>query len=227
MMRSIFRRDDQFRSGSTKVAVALAVYAAVCLARADQVHMQNGDNYYGKVLSLNADTLALQSDVLGTVHLPRSKVAAVTFGVTAKPTPALRTIQTNQLPQGPALSVSNSPSEISAAFRQLGANSNLLQLVQAQFLGDAGPEANNKFNQLLGGLISGKLNLNDIRAEAKSATDQVRALRKDLGDDAGPLIDGYLAILDGFLKETAPSAAALTNTAPAAPKSKPTPAEED
>ena len=32
--------------------------------RADQVEMQNGDRYVGKVLLLNADTLVVDSDVL-------------------------------------------------------------------------------------------------------------------------------------------------------------------
>jgi hypothetical protein len=44
---------------------------------ADQVEMQNGDRYVGKVLTLNNETLVLQNEVLGTVKLPRVKVAAI------------------------------------------------------------------------------------------------------------------------------------------------------
>ena len=51
--------------------------------------------------------------------------------------------------------------------------------------------------------MSGKLDVNDIRAEAASAANQIRALKRDLGDDAGWAMDGYLAILDTFLRETA------------------------
>jgi len=81
-----------------------------------------------------------------------------------------------------------------------------MELVRAQFLSDAGPEANNKFDELAGGLLNGKLSVEDIRAEAKSAADQVRALKREMGDDATSGLDGYLVILDKFLEETTPAA---------------------
>ena len=80
----------------------------------------------------------------------------------------------------------------------------------------AGPEANNKFNEMVSGLMSGRLTVNDIRAEAKSAADQLKELKRDLGEDAGGALDGYLAILEHFLQETAPP-----NVSSPAPKSKP------
>jgi hypothetical protein len=70
-------------------------------------------------------------------------------------------------------------------------------------LSTAGPDANKKYNELLGGLMSGKLDVNDIRAEAASAANQIRALKRELGDDAGGSLDGYLTILESFLGETA------------------------
>ena len=97
------------------------------------------------------------------------------------------------------------------------------QLVQAQFLADAGPEANAKFNELLGGLMTGKLSLEDLRVQAQSAATQMHEARKELGDDAGVMIDGYLAILDHFLKETAPPAGASTNLNHPLLNSKPAP----
>jgi hypothetical protein len=96
----------------------------------------------------------------------------------------------------------------------------MLQQVEAQFLNDASPEARAKFNELMGGFLSGKLSVNDIRAQAQTTADQVRSLRKDLGEDAGSLIDGYLSILDTFLKETAPPKGALTNASAPPPKLK-------
>ncbi len=103
---------------------------------------------------------------------------------------------------------------------------NLMQQVQKQFLSGAGPEANTKFNDLLGGLMSGKLRVDDIRAEAKSAADQLRTMQRESGEDAGFAANAYLSILDHFLKETAPSGSA-TN-APASPAaSKPSPAQKD
>jgi hypothetical protein len=188
--------------------------------RADQVEMQNGDHYVGKVLSLNADTLLLQNEVLGTVRLPRGKVAAISFGA-----PAANTLPaTNALAYAPVLgsaNVSTNTLDLSSAFRQLGANSNLIRQVQTQFLSGAGPEANAKFNELMTGLMTGTLNLNDLRAQAQSAAEQARAARKELGDDSGVAIDGYLSILDAFLKETQPPGAAHTNAPVVAPKRKP------
>ena len=98
--------------------------------------------------------------------------------------------------------------------------------MQKQFLSGAGPEANNKFNELLGGLMSGKLSVDDIRAEAKSAADQLRALKREGGEEAGFATDAYLAILDHFLKETAPSGSA-TNAPGTSPKSTPAPTQPD
>ncbi len=180
--------------------------------------MQNGDNYYGTVLSLDAQTLVLQSENLGTLRLARNRLAGVTFGSFAKFSLQSPSIRTNPVTQSLILSRTNSPSELAGAFRQLGANTNLLQQVEAQFLTDGGPQAKEKFNQLMGGLIGGKLNLDDIRAEAQSALDQARAAKKDLGEDAGSTMDGYLAILDSFLKETAPAGAGNTNAIALPPK---------
>ncbi len=109
--------------------------------------------------------------------------------------------------------------------RQLGANSNLVHKVQAQFLSGAGPEANAKFDELLNGFLNGKLTVNDIRAQAQSAANQLRAAKKELGDDAGWAIEGYLAILDHFLKET--GGVANTPTSTTTPKAVPLSAEEE
>ena len=87
----------------------------------------------------------------------------------------------------------------------------MIQQVRSQLLGDAGPEANKKFDQLMTGLLSGKLSVADIRVEAKRTADQARAMQKELGPEAGASIDGYLAILDHFLSESDSSSGALTN----------------
>jgi hypothetical protein len=100
-----------------------------------------------------------------------------------------------------------------------------MKQVQSQFLSGADPEAKDKFNELFGGLLSGKLNVSDIRAEAQSAAERLRAARKDLGNESGFMIDSYLAILDHFVRETAPSPPSAPAVSP--PKPKPAPAAEE
>ena len=197
----------------------LAFCAVASPARADQIDMQNGDRYNGKILTLNSNSLVLQSEVLGTVTLPRSKVAQINFfsGTTASlPPAALPPIEPLR---GAPAARTNTPSDLSASLRGLGAQTNLIRQVRSQFLSDAGPQANDKFDQLLNGLISGRLTLNDLRAEAQTAANQLRALQKDLGPDAGDSMSGYLEILDHFLRETAPVGETNTNAATAKPKS--------
>jgi hypothetical protein len=189
---------------------ALAVWAMGLELRADQVEMQNGDRYVGKVVSLNGDALVLQSEVLGKVQLVRSKVTQISFGPIAAASRSGPLFATNV--QGRVVTTPGGTNSELASLRQLGGNTNLIRQVQQQFLSDAGPEANEKFNELLGGLLSGKVTVTDLRAQAKAAADQVRGLRKELGEDAGPMLDGYLAILDKFVQEGAPGNAVRTNT---------------
>jgi uncharacterized protein len=208
------------------VGAALALFVAAGPLRADQVELKNGDRYIGHVLSLNSNSVVVQSDVLGTLRLPRNRVTVITLGpVPATNSPALPLV-TNALTPAAAASSVNLASNRAAALPGLSVSTNLIQQVQKQFLSGAGPEANNKFNELLGGLMSGKLSVEDIRAEAKAAADQLRALQRESGEDAGFASSAYLSILDHFLKETAPSGA-VTNARAAPPASKPSPAEKD
>jgi hypothetical protein len=63
--------------------------------------------------------------------------------------------------------------------------------------------------------MTGKLSVDDIRAQAKAAADQLRQLQQESGEDAGFAASAYLSILDHFLRESAPTNAA-TNTPPPA-----------
>lgn len=180
---------------------------AVAESRADQIQMQNGDRYVGNVVSLNSDTLVLRSEVLGTLRLPRSKIALITFGATPTASlpvlPATSNVMARAATSAPP---TNQPSALSTQLSQLSTNSGLLQQIEKHYLSDAGPEAQGKFNELMGGLMSGKLGVQDIRAQAQATAAQVRAVRKDLGEDAGGMLDVYLAILDRFVKESGPAA---------------------
>jgi len=215
------------RASVALAGVALALFLAPGQLRADQVEMQNGDRYAGHVLSLNTNTVVLQSEVLGTLRLPRSKVAVITLGRTPAANSLAVPALTNAPVRGTTTAWTNSPARLSPALSQLGVSTNLIEQVQKQFLSGAGPEATGKFNELLGGLMSGKLTVEDIRAEAKTAAEQLRALQGEGGAEAGLMTDGYLAILDHFLKETAPAADAATNTPAQPPATKPAPAEKD
>jgi hypothetical protein len=64
--------------------------------------MRSGDRYFGRVLSLNTNTVVLLSETLGRVELPREKVAAIKFGSSAVAEPGeslkLQVPETNAAP---------------------------------------------------------------------------------------------------------------------------------
>ncbi len=164
--------------------------------------MQNGDTYNGTLLSVTSNVLVLQSENLGTLRLPRAKVAATYWGAAA----TTNTTPGSSAPHSPVAHPVTPPADATTdpkeAFRGIGSQTNLIQEVQTRILGSASPEATAKFHELLDGLSTGKMDMTGLRAEAQSAADQLRAFRKDLGPEAGGQVDSYLAILDHFLKET-------------------------
>jgi len=192
-----------YRSTFVTQLFLCACLVSVARLRADQVELQNGDRYVGKVLSLTTNQLILQSDVLGTIKLPRERVAVVTLGNVVPTSVARATNLQHEGRANPAGSLTNS-NDLTAAFRQLGTNNSLIQQVQKQFLSDASPEAVNKYNELLGGLMSGKVSMDDLRAQAKTAADQLRSMKGEMGDQTG-ILDSYLSILDKFVNETTPT----------------------
>jgi hypothetical protein len=182
--------------------------------------MQNGDRFVGKVVTVSNETVVVQSDVLGTLLVPRSKIATIVLGTNAVVAP----VQTVAAPV-PAPAVAAAPASanpnLSAAIQQLRTDTNAVRQVQKQvqqqILAGADPQATEMFNQMIGGLMNGSLNVDDIRAQAKTAADQLRAAKKELGDEAGFAVDGYLAVLDGFLRETASTSAGTATNAPVLP----------
>ena len=75
------------------------------------------------------------------------------------------------------------------------------------------PEATRKYDEMVSGLLSGQLSVGDIRQQAQSAAAQLREMKRELGPEADESLDGYLQVLDSFIKETA------SEPADAAPKS--------
>ena len=201
---------------TTRSLFLLLLCAATPAVRADQVSMQNGDRYNGKVLSVSSNSVLFQSEVLGNLTLPRAKVASIDLG-NGPVTRSQPTVQAaTTLPRVPSATRTNVEADFSAAFRQMGSQTNLIQQIQSQFLAGAGQEANDKFEQMMGDLINGKMSVNDLAAQAKGAADQLRAFRKELGEDAGGgELDAYLSILDSFLNQVPATPSGLTNASSA------------
>ena len=185
--------------------------------RADVLEMQNGDRYSGKVVSVSPDTVILNSQVLGKITVPRNKVVSLSFGTnaiasqaTGHPAPAVSTnIPTATAPAA----LANTNVDLSAAFRQLGANTNFVGQIRQQMLA-GNPEAARKYDEMVSGLLSGQLNVSDVRRQAQAAAAQLRELKRQLGPEADESLDGYLQVLDSFITETANEPA---NTAPKSP----------
>ena len=195
-----------------------AVLGGIFGASGDQLEMVNGDRYTGKVVSLSSNLVVWQSEIFGTVNLPREKVVTISLGAGGRTN--LARIASPAKRQGGAAGLTNAAvTNGTGSLRQLSANTNLIQQVQSQFLSDADPAAKAKYNELMGGLLTGKLSVEDIRAQAKAAAEQLRVLKKEGGDDTG-LYDSYLAILDKFVGETAPGRTTSTNAPGAEPKPK-------
>lgn len=181
---------------------------------ADQIVMQNGDRYNGKVVSVTTNQLVLHSDVLGTINLSRSHVSQITFEAGATSPTAL------SQPKPATISATkiSTNTSLTATMRQLKSQPQLIQQIQNDYLNDATPEAKAKFDEMLTDLSSGKMSVGDLRAQAKATADQVRALRKELGEEAGEGLDGYLAILDNFVLAAASEEVTTNKTvAPTAP----------
>jgi hypothetical protein len=186
------------------------MFFATCLLWADEVDMQNGDRYFGKVLSVSATDVVLQSDMLGKINVPRKNVATLTFGtngVKAMAASVPAATPTNLPAVTAAFQRASTNGQLSAAVRsasQTGADTNVIQQIRAQMLAGS-PEATAKYDEMVSGLLSGSLNLNDLRREAKADADQLRALKRNLGPDADDSLDGYLQVLDAFVKEPEPA----------------------
>jgi hypothetical protein len=88
-----------------------------------------------------------------------------------------------------------------------GLNPQMIGELQAKFPLLNTPEAGQYFNDTVGGLMTGKLNIQDVRKDAITARDGLLDLQKDLGPE-GAALNGYLSILNKFIRETEPPPAA-------------------
>lgn len=178
-----------------KIAIALLL---ACGVRADVVEFENGDRLTGVVLSLSGTELKLRNEVQGVITVPRAKIVSIHLKERAGVTGALGTVPG----AGAAREKLKQQDETARAIEQ----------VQNQFLAGATPEAQAMFQEMVSGLMSGKLQMGDIQAQARNSLRELRELEKDLGDDemAG-LLGSYAAILENFLRATPAGTNTLAN----------------
>jgi hypothetical protein len=197
------------------------IAATVCFAlffgtalRADQIQMQNGDRYAGKILSMNSNSIVVESDVLGKVTVPRDKVTTIMFGPASSATTnaAIPSIPVPRVSADGSPAFPGNSTNLAAAFHNLGSNTNFIEQVRQQMLAGADPAATQKYDELLNGLMSGQVSVNDLRNQAQTSIQQIKQLKQELGPQADESLDAYLSILQDFVNETAPTAQ------PAAPK---------
>lgn len=175
----------------------------------DVIECENGDRYNGKVLLVDEQNVKLQNEIAGVLIIPRAKVVTISFRPQKSASQTLgRSVSTNS----PALSLSQS----------IQADPATVERVQNEILGTAGPEANQLFQEMVSGLLSGKLDASDLRTKAQGTLKELKELQKDLGDDdAAALLNSYAGILQNFIDQTPPKAA--TNSP--APATRPQPGE--
>ena len=209
----------------TAVCLLLAV-TAVASARADSLDLVNGDHFRGTVVSMTQSNIEFQSEMLGHVSLPRNKVAHINLGETPVPKPATNSAAPRVGPSLILQGTQNLGATTAAApqgdavlqqMRQDGIDPALVSQVQQQVFGQGNPVAAQKFNELMGGLMSGSLSVGDIRAQAQDSIKQIKDAKQQLGPDAGDLFDGYLAILESFVAETATNSTITAAPSSAAP----------
>lgn len=192
-------------------AVGLALQPAV--VSADAIELVNGDRINGTVVGLTADELRLESEVLGELKIPRSKVGAIYLG-DFQPRGAAAPVS-SAAPQQPAASPAAllpglgsdggaTPEELIRRIQKEGINRTAIGDIQKQFPLLADPAAKKYFNDTLTGLATGEKGVQDIRRDAVKARDVLLDLKKDLGPD-GAALNGYLGILNKFIDETAPA----------------------
>ena len=194
----------------------LLMFAMAPWLRADILEMQNGDRYSGKVLAMSADFVVLNSEVLGRINVPRSKVASLTFNTNAAAPPIAvnlpRPVSTNLPIVVTGSSLPNTNADLAAAFRQLGGATNFVGQIRDQMFAGS-PQAAAKYDEMVNGLLTGQINLNDLRQQAQASAEQFRQLKREM-PEASESFDAYLQVLDSFVNETAnqPSGAQPTQS---------------
>ena len=179
-----------------KLVLALLLAAGL---RADIIIFENGDRLSGEVLTLTGSELKLRNEVQGVITLPRAKIASIHFREpAAAPIPAIP-------PAATPLKGIQGKDDTARAIEQ----------VQNQLLAGATPEAQQMYQEMVTGFLSGQLSVEDIRHQAQQALTELRSLEGELGDDeTTALLKSYAAILENFLKASPPGTNATRKAIP-------------
>jgi hypothetical protein len=169
-------------------------------SRAETIYLINGDQIQAKVVSLDSQSLSLHSDILGTLSIPRSKIARIDFVQLQKTAANRSTPQGGQAPTTRQAAQPSLPSTIPGILNA-GDQDQLIQQVQQQLLTTAGPEANEMYQQLVQGVMAGSVNVPKLKSMAQDTVNQIEELKAELGEDVGFALDGYLGILKGFIQK--------------------------
>ncbi|MDX1945601.1 MAG: hypothetical protein SFU86_09335 [Pirellulaceae bacterium] len=221
----------------SSVAISLLSWNA---GRADEVQLVNGDILTdATVVGLDEKHLKLKSNLLGDLTIERAKVRQIVLGkkpLTPAPTqnlpavapaaPAVKPLSLDELLKQIEGGKELTPTEALKQLEAAGGDPAQLAELKKNMALFAAPEVQAYFRQQVGGLLSGKLTVNDIRNEAIRARDETKAALKDLGPDVEAALSPYLGILENFINETAPKevAPAPALEKPAAEQPAPVPA---
>jgi hypothetical protein len=180
-----------------RIFLALCFWGSGVLASGDVLNLSNGDRYVGVIEIVNAKEVHLKSDVVGLLKVPRDKVASIYFGTNRPPVKLSSTLNEE------------------AADSKLDAKA--VDQVQKEFLATAGPEANAMFAEMVQGLASGKINVEDIRKQASDTLKELRELQGEGGDEENALLSSYVSILEKFIKSGPANKNSATNSPWAVP----------
>lgn len=184
-----------------------ALIFSVAFAKGDVLNLVNGDRFIGEIESMDKTEIHIKNDVVGVIKVPRAKVASIFLG-------------TNQPPAGVGVIAATQPSVVKTQI-----DPGAVDQVQKEFLATASPEANAMFTDLVQGLSSGKLSIEDIRKQARDSLRELRELQAEIGEeDDNPLLSSYVGILERFVNQGSTNRAKV---APAAPAPAPKPAPDD
>jgi len=157
----------------------------------ETLELRNGDRFQGKLLSVQENGLEWEHAVLGKLTIPKEQVAAVYF-VTPQAVETSHKIS----------SITNGAAQDTS---KMQIAPEMVDKVRMEILGAAPQEAQDQFNEMVSGLVSGKIQVGDVRKMAIDTVAEVESLREDLGEDVGFALDGYLSILKSFIGKTAPA----------------------